>query len=71
MNDVSESFVSAMQRVRKDANCGFVRDWEIATDLDGFRHIFVQDPFSLEWFEAYNEGKDYWELCATGGAEYA
>ena len=63
--EVMEDFVSAMQRIRKDANCGFVRDWEVAEDNEGYRHIFVQDPLSLEWFEAFNEGqyKELSELC--------
>jgi hypothetical protein len=58
--NVIENFTAAMQRVRKDANCGAVRDWEVATDHEGYRHIFVQDPITREWVEMFNEGK---ELC--------
>jgi len=58
-------FADRLMAVRKDANCGFIRDWEVAEDSEGMRHIFVQDPFTLEWFEAYNEGKYYSELCGV------
>ena len=58
MNETN--FSEALRRIQRDAQCGAVSDWQVATDSEGMRHIFAEDPFTKEWFEAYNEGK---ELC--------
>jgi hypothetical protein len=60
VNIVNISFLRAVRRVQRDAALGVVRDWDTATDGEGMRHIFVQDPLTHDWFEAYNEGR---ELC--------
>ena len=58
MNETN--FSEALRRIQRDAQQGEVSDWQVATDSEGMRHIFVEDPFTREWFEAYNEGR---EVC--------
>lgn len=58
MNEVN--FSEMLRRTQRDAQRGAVGDWQVATDSEGMRHIFVEDPLSGEWFEAYNEGR---EVC--------
>ena len=55
-----ENFTAALRRIQRDAATGAVSDWQVATDSEGFRHIFAEDPFTREWVEVFNEGK---ELC--------
>jgi len=58
MNETN--FSEALRRIQRDAQQGAVGDWQVATDSEGMRHIFAEDPFTREWVEVFNEGK---ELC--------